>query len=156
MTADDLLEIARELAVRDPARPRQSSLKRSTSTAYYALFHALAHECVRVILGGAIPPQEYWKTVSPVYRIIDHGSAKRVFNRFAKDPRTPPVLRDVALAFVELQEARIQADYDPTPSFTRRDVLQNIRRAEGAVQQLRNWPVDIRRDVIVQLIAKQR
>ena len=39
--ADDLLEQAQHLAMRDPKRPRQASLRRAVSTAYYALFHLL-------------------------------------------------------------------------------------------------------------------
>ena len=46
VTADDLLDIADDLVRRETGRPRQASLKRAVSTSYYALFHALAHECV--------------------------------------------------------------------------------------------------------------
>lgn len=40
----DLLEQAKHLANREKKRPRQASLRRSVSTAYYALFHLLIHE----------------------------------------------------------------------------------------------------------------
>ncbi|MGO9228583.1 MAG: hypothetical protein ACLQKA_05140, partial [Bryobacteraceae bacterium] len=39
--ADDLLEQSRHLAQRERKRPRQASLSRAISTAYYALFHLL-------------------------------------------------------------------------------------------------------------------
>src|SRR5467141_3575239 len=42
--ADDLLEQARHLANRERKNPRQASLRRAVSTAYYALFHLLIHE----------------------------------------------------------------------------------------------------------------
>src|SRR5258708_1560887 len=41
---DHLLEQARHLAHREKTRPRQASLRRSVSTAYYALFHLLISE----------------------------------------------------------------------------------------------------------------
>jgi len=36
---NDLLEQAKHLAIREKKRPRQASLRRAVSTAYYALFH---------------------------------------------------------------------------------------------------------------------
>ncbi len=39
--AQDLLEQARHLANREPKRPKQASLRRAVSRAYYALFHLL-------------------------------------------------------------------------------------------------------------------
>jgi hypothetical protein len=40
----DLLEQATHLALRETKRPKQTSLRRSVSSAYYALFHLLVHE----------------------------------------------------------------------------------------------------------------
>jgi hypothetical protein len=44
--ADDLLEQAEFLANREPVHPKQASLRRAVSTAYYALFHLLIGEAV--------------------------------------------------------------------------------------------------------------
>ena len=44
---DHLLEQARLLANLDKKRPRQASLRRAVSTAYYALFHLLTDAAVR-------------------------------------------------------------------------------------------------------------
>ena len=44
---DDLLEQAQHLAQREPKRPKQASLRRAVSTAYYALFHLLITETTR-------------------------------------------------------------------------------------------------------------
>jgi len=41
---DDLLEQAQHLANRERKEPRQASLRRAVSTAYYALFHLLISE----------------------------------------------------------------------------------------------------------------
>src|ERR1035438_5650076 len=42
--AEDLLEQAYHLARRERTKPRQASLRRAISTAYYALFHLLIRE----------------------------------------------------------------------------------------------------------------
>ena len=42
--AEDLLKQAFLLVHREPKNPRQASLRRSVSTAYYALFHLLIQE----------------------------------------------------------------------------------------------------------------
>jgi hypothetical protein len=44
---NDLLEQARHLANREPRRPKQASLRRAVSTAYYALFHLLSIETAK-------------------------------------------------------------------------------------------------------------
>ena len=43
---DDLLEQAYDLAQKEPANPKQASLRRAVSTAYYSLFHLLIDEAV--------------------------------------------------------------------------------------------------------------
>ena len=44
--AQDLLEQSRHFANREPKRPRQASLRRAISTAYYALLHLLTTAAV--------------------------------------------------------------------------------------------------------------
>src|SRR5438309_3480401 len=48
----DLLLQARQLATREPRRPRQASLRRAVSTAYYALFHLLISEATSRLITG--------------------------------------------------------------------------------------------------------
>ena len=45
--ADDLLDLSKQLANLEPENPRQASLRRAVSTAYYALFHLLISEATR-------------------------------------------------------------------------------------------------------------
>ena len=52
---EDLLEQAGHLARRERKRPRQASLRRAVSAAYYALFHLLTSEAANLI-GPAAPP----------------------------------------------------------------------------------------------------
>jgi hypothetical protein len=42
--SEELLDVARSLTDLDSGEPRQASLRRAVSTAYYALFHLLVTE----------------------------------------------------------------------------------------------------------------
>lgn len=48
----DLLNQARQLATHEPRRPKQASLRRAVSAAYYALFHLLVDSASRVVVSG--------------------------------------------------------------------------------------------------------
>src|SRR5712692_5365690 len=56
--ADDLLEQARHLANREKKRPRQASLRRAVSTAYYALFHLLISEALLLRIARELPKRQ--------------------------------------------------------------------------------------------------
>ena len=65
---DHLLEQAQHLANRERKRPRQASLRRAVSTAYYALFHLLVSEAIL-----------NWKRVDQRHllaRFFEHGKMK--------------------------------------------------------------------------------
>jgi len=108
--ADDLLEQAHHLIGKDGANPKEASLRRAVSTAYYALFHLLIDEAV----GN-------WAIVrhrSKLGRAFDHGSMKNICEDQIKTfhstgrPALLVRLEEVARTFVELQGARHTADYD--------------------------------------------
>ena len=81
-------------------------------------------------------------------RAFVHGDMKRVAQQFSNDNVSPklapglngkalqPELIGVATVFVDLQQARHEADYDTARRFTRREVLDLLERAE---QALANW-----------------
>lgn len=137
----DLLEQARHLARREPKRPRGASLRRAISTAYYALFHLLTEEASTFLIAGARPERAALRLT--VRRALAHSDMKAVSNA-VRDPNSkvtrvwlagmpvPLDLKDVAQAFVELQEARHQADYDLGKSFTRREVADLLDRCTDA------------------------
>jgi hypothetical protein len=145
MLPEHLLEQARHLAQRERTRPRQASLRRALSTAYYALFHFLIRETLRQI-GPNLSEDNYYRA----YRWFDHGTMSRVARSFLQEivriPNSKDVLvqsnseaiKFIALSFAELQELRHSADYDPGASFQRADVQENIGRVGTA---LLLWPV---------------
>src|SRR5271156_3336117 len=60
-------------------RPRSSAFKRrAISTAYYAVFHALAKLCAESMLPSAVrSTNEYTR----VYRALEHGPLKAAFGK---------------------------------------------------------------------------
>jgi hypothetical protein len=111
----DLLEQARHLAMREPKRPRQASLRRSISAAYYALFHLLTTETA-----ARLTPRAPVRLRLQRCRAFTHGDMKSVCKSFAQGTVTNipestrhlisgPVeneIKSLAALFVELQETR--------------------------------------------------
>jgi hypothetical protein len=133
----DLLEQADHLASREPRRPRQASLRRAVSAAYYAVFHLLSADGAKRLS----PPQRLLR--AQVARAFAHREMQEVCRQFAAGSLsrataallTAPLeeeLRNVAEAFVELQNDRHAADYDLAANLDRFSVLQKVRTARQA------------------------
>ncbi len=142
----DLLAQARVLANREPRRPKQSTLRRAVSTAYYALFHLLIDEGTALIIGGA---NQRLSLRHFAARSFIHGRMKNVCEEFRKSkPRSPQLqllwpqfnppanadLSTVVDAFVQLQEQRHDADYNLSRSFTRSEAMLAVGEVAGALE----------------------
>lgn len=146
--ADDLLGQAHQLATHEPKRPKQASLRRAVSTAYYALFHLLLDAVAREVVSGQ--GQEALRGL--VSRSCQHGAMKDFCQTIVKsdgqklpmpandllDRPLSPALVDVANAFVELQQARHEADYDLSRRIARDDVQELLEVADQAFDSLRS------------------
>jgi hypothetical protein len=51
--ASDLLDQAAHLAALERGRPKQASLRRAISSAYYSLFHLILEDASRHLVGGS-------------------------------------------------------------------------------------------------------
>lgn len=141
---NDLLEQARHLANREPRHPRQASLRRAISAAYYALFHALVAEAT-MTLAHAEP-----RNLRPlIARTFAHADMKRTCRAFMQgtagiNPATaaaimPPIRLElvfVARTFVSLQEIRHQADHDLLAEFSKENVVAMVRDATRSLDLL--------------------
>lgn len=134
--AHDLLEQAEHLVKRERGRPKQASLRRAISTAYYALFHLLLEEAALQIVPGNLVA---WRPVAS--RTINHGDLRKVATWFASGALPLPLvlsnplsadIRLVAMVCNQLQQRRHEADYDTTARLKRGQVQQQVRRAEQA------------------------
>ena len=155
MNPDHLIEIAEAILQIGAGYPRQASINRAVSTAYYPLFHTLSAVFVAQTL-GSLRSARYWEIVTPVYRAIDHASARKAFDRTVKDSTSPEPSRELGRAFVDLQAARIAADYDPGSRCTRPEAIDLIAQARDAIDTLRTLPKEDRLLLVAQLIAKPR
>ena len=153
MTSRELIGTARRLARGSVGRPRQSDLKRAVSTAYYALFHALARDCADRFAGtGPNRPDKAWRHT---YRSLNHGDARSA----CKQLRTlgfPSDLIRVGDVFQALQVLRHSADYDPTHRVSRADALAAIAQAEDGVAKLKATTPKDRVALAIQLLLKHR
>ncbi len=148
----DLLEQAEHLVARERKRPKQASLRRAVSAAYYGLFHLLVADGAQLLS----PKQPPGLSIL-IRRAFNHGDMRNVCKGFVqanvaagrgRPSDGPPdathalltfplelALVSVLEAFVELQEARRQAEYDLTGTWSRlggkkprRDRPQRIRK----------------------------
>jgi hypothetical protein len=155
------LENARTLANLDKRRPRQASLRRAVSTAYYALFQSLCETCADTLVGWKNP----WEAFTPIFRALDHSRVLQTLlhRAFA----TTADLQRLGFAFKELQTAREWADYNPEPrpnydernndsALTRNEALTLIELAEEAVQILDRLDQGARLKLVTRLVTKSR
>lgn len=153
----DLIEQAEFLARREQRKPKEASLRRAVSAAYYALFHELSRTAADAFVGGS----KDWSLYSPTYRIIEHGAAKKFFesirNRASEfGPLGPTVIR-VGEAFILLQDERKRADYVPDPyPRSRAEVLDFIAQAKDRLFILSNLPKDTKLTLAVGLLAASK
>ncbi len=138
-----LLELAWSLKSLEVRRPRQASLRRATSTAYYSVFHLLVWEYTSVF-------SDDLRVQAAIGRTLNHKDILAVARDFsASVVRLPTALTDrgivatpelieVAQAFIDLQAERHGADYDITLKYTRAEVAEYVAVADGA---FKNWAV---------------
>jgi len=149
---EDLLRRA-HAGLSGPRRLRSVYLRRSVSDAYYALFHALAELCADNLIGVTKRDREAWRRV---YRGLDHGPAKNELNQRETRQLHQSVDR-LASAFLQLQEARHEADYDPVTTLRRRsDAESYVAIAESAISELDALPAEIRIELAARLSFKKR
>jgi uncharacterized protein (UPF0332 family) len=153
--ADDLLEQAQHLAHREKKRPKQASLRRAISTAYYALFHLLVSEAIS---NWKVPGQR-----ADLARAFEHGRMKEASKRIAgrsfpgSGPSAVSALRNVAKIFERLQQSRHKADYDNSTQWTRTSAVAEIDVVGEAFsdwQTIRHEP--IAQDYLLSLLVKDR
>ena len=160
----DLLKQARLLATREPRRPLQASLRRSVSAGYYALFHLFVFKATGRFIKGA----DRTALRHCLARAFAHAEMKEVSRQFALNNVSakiqpglnglalPSELRRLATTFVDLQQARHEADYDPARKFTRSEVLDLVGRVEQAFKDWSTIKNGLQADVFLTGLLAQR
>lgn len=149
----DLIASANSLVATNKGKPSQVSLRRATSSAYYAMFHCLARNCADTLIGGAgsVRSKPAWRQI---YRALEHGPVKtrckeKLVSKF------PQAIEDFANLFVAMQEKRHNADYDPYIKLTKSEVKLDISTAELAISDFGLVPIKDRRAFSAYVLFKQ-
>lgn len=145
MLHDDLLDQAEQLLQLDARRPKQASLRRTISTAYYALFHALGYQLSRQLVGTsaekkvlrgitrrALAHSEIAKALTG----FASGNVPSIYKQVIGEDVPTSTLRQVAGTFIRLQRLRHQADYDLNVAFAKVEAQAAVRDARDAVALL--------------------
>jgi uncharacterized protein (UPF0332 family) len=153
--AQDLLEQARHLANREPKRPKQASLRRAVSTAYYSLFHLLTT--------AAVANWRTYRQRSDLARAFTHSTMKEACKRTNNNPfpSANPIhvrhLKRIAYIFVRLQQQRETADYDSAIRWSRTEALTLIDMVQEAFDL---WSAiredEIAEDFLLELLVQKR
>ncbi len=153
---DELLQQAKDLVHKNPNN--QADLRRSVSSAYYALFHLLIFEACLNWSNDVSRPG--------LARMFDHGVMKRVSKKVTDNTKMPytgvdPVivakLRSFAGLFVRLQEQRHEADYNLKDAWT---FTQSLKEMLAATRAFTTWQEirteEISQDYLVSLLIRPR
>lgn len=135
--AEELLAQSKTLARLESNKPKQASLRRAVSAAYYALFHLLVGDGARLFV------RDDFARAALLSRTFDHSKMKEVSGQFLGDKlperiqskaayQTPADLKAVAATFIKLQQLRHEADYNLDQQYSRPQVDQLIREVETA------------------------
>ncbi|HEY8162720.1 MAG: hypothetical protein ACR650_04110 [Methylocystis sp.] len=127
--------------------------RRAVSTAYYAVFHALARLCADELLGSERETRNS-KDYERIYRALEHKTLRSVFQNAPKDNRA---LRQIGDRVVLLQSKRHDADYLPARHvFSKAESLDLIASARSAVTLIGKLSAEERRALAVRLIIRDR
>lgn len=150
----DLIASANILLNSGRGKPSQVSLRRATSSAYYAMFHCLARNGADLLVGGASATRSKhaWRQT---YRALEHGFAKSACNDGVVS-KFPQAIEDFANIFVLMQEKRHAADYDPVIRLGKSEVAANIKAAHDAIVGFATTPAKDRRAFAAHVLFKKR
>ena len=128
-------------------------MRRAISTAYYALFHTLAASNAELIAG---PPQSAMSSHAweRVYRRLDHGRAQN--NLRGVLGQLSPNGANFVSTFIDLQDLRQNADYNPNASITVSRTINIIERAETAIAAFAQLSEEERRFIAAQSLFDRR
>jgi uncharacterized protein (UPF0332 family) len=148
--AERLLWLAEDMARR--GTHSLTAKRRAVSTAYYAVFHAIAALCVREILPDEDRASQEFERV---YRSLEHGSLKSEFSKLPLNNNRG--LRPIGALVIQLQSERHRSDYLPSRRlYTSETCMQHIQSARHAMKLLGQLSAKDRKILAVALLFRQR
>lgn len=142
--ATNLLQLSERLAFLERTRPKQATLRRSISTAYYAAFHLVVEECTRMLIGASSSDE---KLRSILGRSLDHRTLADIMGVVSAVRVEQPVIvkvnhqtLEIGIQSQELKEfaeklrfayqERLLADYDTLEKISRVQAYKAFLRAQ--------------------------
>ena len=162
----ELRSLANDLATQgSPSASHAVPLRRAVSTAYYALFHAILRRAADDFVGS---DRRHSASYALVYRSFAHQRMKDVceginkarlksaYQDHLKRVTVGDPMRFMATAFIELQEARHGADYDPQFLVEHSDARRACGLATFGIRMLATADPDEVRDVLALMMVTGR
>lgn len=151
----ELITAGRATLVPQPpaTQPDPAAARRAVSTAYYAAFHALTASNADVLIG---PPSDQLTTEAwiRIYRRLDHGHAREQLRQnrhnFSAQART------FADLFIDLQNERHNADYNPMAIFTPQTATTWLNSTEAAITDFLQTTTQERSAIAVLTLVRTR
>jgi len=115
----------------------------------------LAASCADLLIGGDGPKKnsDAWRQI---YRGLEHGVAAKACASKVAMAKFGKVIQDFASAFVELQNKRLLADYDPYETHYKAVVLDDIALAEAVIAAFTKAPIAERRAFAALVLIRPR
>ena len=148
----DWVELIRASRLLAGGQPSQEALRRAVSTAYYAMFHALATSNADLIVGAKTPAnQSNWIAT---YRSLRHFRAQNPLHGWPHLFST--LVQNFAVVIAGIKEERENADYNPDANFTQNQVVSWIDSAERAIIEFNAASPQERAMVAIATLAGRR
>ena len=159
----ELLDTARLLLV--DGASNAASLRRAVSTAYYAVFHTVLRSAADELVGASARESGAYSTL---YRAFAHRRVADICGELLKPNLRSDVRRSLgresvseaaksfAWAFIELQNRRHDADYDPIDRQTAANTEENVLLAELAVACWADISPRERLDILALMLTNPR
>ena len=133
--------------------PSQADLRRAISAAYYAVFHTLAAPNAELVAGQPKSSMSSyaWERVLPPL-----GPRQSAEQSPGGSEPTVPTRRNFARAFIDLQDSRHRADYNPNAPIDISLTVNIIARAETVIGDFARLPEEERRLFAAQSMFDRR
>ena len=148
----DWVELIRTSRLLAGGQPSQEALRRAVSTAYYAMFHALATSNADLIVGTKVQVnQSNWIAT---YRSLRHFRAENPLHGWPHLFSLP--VQNFAVVIGSIKTERENADYNPVVNFAQNQVITWIDRSEQAIIAFNAASPHERAMVAIATLAGQR
>ena len=149
----ELSALAREMAATPPAdRLHQTKIRLAVSTAYYAMYHALAGSNADLLIGPSetegSPPE--WNRV---YAALGGDSAFELMQ--ADFSRHPEAVGRFVDAFLAMHHQRLRAEEAPVVTYSAAEAQDWIEQSEIAIAEFLSVEPGQRRAFALQLLPVQ-